>query len=83
MINELTLLVVVCVSLNIRLNESRSIGFQCASIVILLLSLHLLIKNVSVNMCREGLLEILLLILEVIVSKILVILSIIEKVAVT
>lgn len=77
------LLVVVGVSLDIRLDESRSISFQCASIIVLLLCLHLLIQNVPVDMRWECLLEVRLLILEVVTSKVLVFFCVIEEVAVT
>lgn len=83
----LTLLVVVSVPLNIRrLDKPRGTGFQSATIVqlLLLLSLHLLIQDVSVDMCGQILLEILLLlVLKSIVPKILIVLCIFEKVSVT
>lgn len=83
----LTLLVVVGVPLYIRrLDKPRGTGFQSTTIVqlLLLLSLHLLIQDVSVDMCGQVLLEILLLlVLKSIVPKILIVICVFEKVSVT
>lgn len=74
------MLVVVGVSLDITLNEPRSIGFQCATCI--LLCLHLLIQYVSVDVSWECLLEVLLLILEIVTGKVFVVICIVEEVAV-
>lgn len=80
----LTLLVVVGVSLDIRrLDKPRGTCFQSATII-LLLSLHLLIQDVTVHMRGQRLLEILLLlILEPVVPKVLIVVCVIEEVPVT
>ena len=83
-------MVVLCESLNVRLNKPDGVGLQGPIVLrlLMLLSEELLIENVAVHLSREGLLEVLLLHLVVVVvctaatsSKVLVIFGVIEEVA--